>query len=104
MGRDIGISQITYQSKQGHFARVTRSYTRLSQLLFAGMIESDSKFKQRYEYDEFNFIPGYQVEVEETTINERAASTRELDLNVYIRMRSSQKYVCDYQKKQETRH
>lgn len=93
-------------------ARITWSYTRLSLLLFARMIESDSKFKQRCEYDdsELNFIPGYQIEVEETTINKQwAASTRELDHNVfkYIRMKrlhSSQKYVCDYQQKQETRH
>lgn len=54
------------------------------------MIESDSKFEQSYEYDdsEFNFIPGSQIEVEETTINEQlAASPSELDPNVlkYVR-------------------
>ena len=67
-------------------ARITWSYTRLSLLLFARMIESDSKFEQSYEYDdsEFNFIPGSQTEVEETTINEQwTASPREFDLNVF---------------------
>ena len=55
-------------------------------LFFARIMESDSKFEQSYGSDdlEYNFISGYEIEVEETTISEqRAASPRNLDPHVF---------------------
>ena len=49
-------------------------------------MESDSKFEQSYGSDdlEYNFISGYEIEVEETMISEqRAASPRNLDPDVF---------------------
>ena len=69
LGRDVDrLSQKSHILVNGvTFLGLHESFLRFRLLVFANMMENDSGFEQSYESDDlqYNFIPGYEIEVEE---------------------------------------